>query len=647
MADIVNRGTAPNDGSGDDLRTAFGLVNERFQQLLGTLSQITWAPGLAIQATPARQWTVVAGQAYVATVNHIAAALFATDLSAGRWMAVDVTTLAANLAAQGGAAQVGVNDGYSGTVYATTQAFVSHVRARLPSAINLLTLLPEAIARDIMSGTATLAHGAAINTALAANAGKTILIPGEVGWEYSLETHVRVPNNTTLIGSGWPLFRRRTGAATYLMGALDVTQGAAGTRKNIFVTGIHFDGRRVGAVDVPARWCVYFTRTNGLTFVGNRGERAESDAFTFEFCNGLTVTHNECWDNVKPGLYFSCCDNVIEHSNMVRDCVQSISYGIGVASTWFSTFGPSVITNCPNGGYGFARDSQYCTLNGGRITHLGTEVESMPVGYQPYLDTVSRPGRAPADGTTTSGAHHITVNGTVIANSPPDKNAVNLRLSHDWTFNSVPISDHDRLGLSLQGSRRCKFNGSIMNVGKGLADMWSVRGVPLSGVNCDGLELNGVYIGDDQAVKTARGIAMSEPLTTGVSYIDVVVDLGAGQFPIFEDGTSAPSYRRGCQFGTTAKRGQPIWRDETSGRVLATTYTNTRRNAITVNVWLAQTGTNASCELLVDGVVQARSGATSSVGLEPFLTAQVPAGSNYRLNATNFTRTAWREAEEQ
>lgn len=114
MADIVNTGAAANDGSGDDLRTAFQLINERFQQLLGTLSQIAWAPGLAIQATPTRQWTVQAGQAYVAASNHIAGATFAADLAAGKWIAADVAQLTAALASNAdskGASLIGNQSG--------------------------------------------------------------------------------------------------------------------------------------------------------------------------------------------------------------------------------------------------------------------------------------------------------------------------------------------------------------------------------------------------------------------------------------------------------------------------------------------------------------------------------------------------------
>lgn len=121
MADIVNTGAAANDGSGDDLRTSFRLINERFQQLLGTLSQITWAPGLAIEATPARQWTIQSGQAYVATSNHIAGATFAADLAAGKWLAVDVAQLTIDLASDTGAGMVGFRQPGVGAVGRTLQ----------------------------------------------------------------------------------------------------------------------------------------------------------------------------------------------------------------------------------------------------------------------------------------------------------------------------------------------------------------------------------------------------------------------------------------------------------------------------------------------------------------------------------------------
>jgi len=107
MTDVVNTGLAADDGTGDNLRTAMQLINQRFRHILGTLSQITWSPGLAISATPLRQWTVVDGQAYAATSNHIAGATFAADLAAGRWVSLDVMQLTADLAAPDGISLVG------------------------------------------------------------------------------------------------------------------------------------------------------------------------------------------------------------------------------------------------------------------------------------------------------------------------------------------------------------------------------------------------------------------------------------------------------------------------------------------------------------------------------------------------------------
>lgn len=132
MPDIVNTGTAADTGTGDELRTAFTRINERFQQLLGTLSQITWAPGLAIQATPAREWTVVGGQAYVAASNHIAGATFAADLAAGRWLAADVAQLIFDLASTGagkGGDLVASNDGAGGSLWTTVAGFIEHVQS--------------------------------------------------------------------------------------------------------------------------------------------------------------------------------------------------------------------------------------------------------------------------------------------------------------------------------------------------------------------------------------------------------------------------------------------------------------------------------------------------------------------------------------
>lgn len=94
---IVNTGQTANDGTGDTLREAFRLIEQRLNDIIGITEQITWSTGLAVQATPVRQWTVQSGQAYAAASNHTAGASFAADLAAGRWVSVDALALASRL----------------------------------------------------------------------------------------------------------------------------------------------------------------------------------------------------------------------------------------------------------------------------------------------------------------------------------------------------------------------------------------------------------------------------------------------------------------------------------------------------------------------------------------------------------------------
>lgn len=91
---ITELPTATGASDATPLSQVLALMQEHF----GFLSQITWAPGLAIEATPTRQWTIQSGQAYVATSNHIASATFAADLAAGKWLAVDLLQFEADLA---------------------------------------------------------------------------------------------------------------------------------------------------------------------------------------------------------------------------------------------------------------------------------------------------------------------------------------------------------------------------------------------------------------------------------------------------------------------------------------------------------------------------------------------------------------------
>jgi hypothetical protein len=116
MPDIVNTGQAANDGTGDPLRIAFQQINVGFNRQrdevnAGFSAQMAemerrfneagmllvrrgeWAPGVLYEAYPRREWVTSGGQAYVAASNHTSGPVFADDLTAGRWMAVDVAQL--------------------------------------------------------------------------------------------------------------------------------------------------------------------------------------------------------------------------------------------------------------------------------------------------------------------------------------------------------------------------------------------------------------------------------------------------------------------------------------------------------------------------------------------------------------------------
>ena len=245
MADIVNRGSAANDGTGDDLRSAFGLINARFQELLGTLSQITWTTGLAITATPLRQWTVVSGQAYVATSNHTAGATFAADLAAGKWLAVDVAQLITDLAEADGAALVGADDGAGGSLWTTVAGFVSRLVSSAGAAVvGFVQAGVGAVVRTVQfklrlvlnvedfGADGTLAgDSAAIKAAIVAAAGRPVILqPRRYLWDETTLT----ADNVRLWGSGMPTVNSaRTaleGAGTIIQGTLNFTGSAVDLR---------------------------------------------------------------------------------------------------------------------------------------------------------------------------------------------------------------------------------------------------------------------------------------------------------------------------------------------------------------------------------------------------------------------------------
>lgn len=124
MTDIINTGTAANAGNGDPLRAAFIAINQKFTEL-SLYPRGAWAASTAYTVTPRREWVTSSGTAYVATVNHTSGNSFATDLAAGKWLALDVAQLITDFAAPGGSSLVGYD---GGTVQAVLDGAVSMQR---------------------------------------------------------------------------------------------------------------------------------------------------------------------------------------------------------------------------------------------------------------------------------------------------------------------------------------------------------------------------------------------------------------------------------------------------------------------------------------------------------------------------------------
>lgn len=122
MSDVVNTGAADNDGRGDRLRSAFQRINVRLQEMLGLFTRRgVWATGVAYKASPARDWVIQGGQAYAAVQDHTSG-VFATDLAAGKWIAVDLLQLTNDLYASTGAGIVGFIQSAAGAVARTVQS---------------------------------------------------------------------------------------------------------------------------------------------------------------------------------------------------------------------------------------------------------------------------------------------------------------------------------------------------------------------------------------------------------------------------------------------------------------------------------------------------------------------------------------------
>jgi hypothetical protein len=173
----VDIGNAPNDNQGDPLRQAFDKINQRFQELrIFVSNRGDWMPNTAYTADPNRDWVIVDGVGYLATINHVSGATFAADLAAGKWVdadsvnalvaaqdaQADVDALRADLASTtsgNGAELVGFKQAGTGAVDRTA---LSKMRERV-SVFDFMT--PAQIA-DVQSGAGEMNVTAAIQAAI-------------------------------------------------------------------------------------------------------------------------------------------------------------------------------------------------------------------------------------------------------------------------------------------------------------------------------------------------------------------------------------------------------------------------------------------------------------------------------------------------
>lgn len=192
---ITELPTATGASDATPLSQVLALMQER----LGFLSQITWAPGLAIEATPTRQWTVVAGQAYVATSNHVAGATFAADLAAGFWLAVDAMQVLADLASTAsgkGAEMVAFKPVGAGAVDRT-------VSDKLREFVSV---------KDFGAiGDGVTGESAAIQSAINSGHGDVYIPNGE----YLIDADIIVPNNVCIRFSKKAVFKASANGRTF------------------------------------------------------------------------------------------------------------------------------------------------------------------------------------------------------------------------------------------------------------------------------------------------------------------------------------------------------------------------------------------------------------------------------------------------
>jgi hypothetical protein len=164
-SDIVNRGQAANDGTGDALRNAFGYINTRFQQLLGRLNyRGDWVAGTVYNGGTARDWFTESGTAYIVTTTHTAG-VFADDLAAGLFASQDAAQILLDLATPG--------TGTGGEMVATdidnvpsAAGGVGWAIQSMFSGVSVLKAIPVAEWDAIRDGTSTYDATAAIQSVI-------------------------------------------------------------------------------------------------------------------------------------------------------------------------------------------------------------------------------------------------------------------------------------------------------------------------------------------------------------------------------------------------------------------------------------------------------------------------------------------------
>lgn len=389
---------------------------------------------------------------------------------------------------------------------------------------------------------------AAIQSALNAGAGKLVYFPAGT---YLVGTTLKVPSSTTVRGQGRDAttIKRKSGAAIWLMENADrATTG----NTDISVSGLTFDGARTGTTDIPTRWGCYFSRMARLTVSECAFKSCDSDGLTIEFTNNATVVNNRCTDNVKVGIYLSCCDHVIVSENTVSDCLTSVAYGIALACCWYCTVSANVLWGIPNYGIGLGRDSRYNIIDGNTAEGLGTESEVIPAGYATYLATVTRPGGGTAGDGISYTAYNNTISNNVFSNTvtTDDRNGMRLSQAHRNLIIGNTIGEHGRCGIYLYQSTDNTISGNhIFNVGKHTVYHFGILADGGGGVYCDRTHITNNLITDTQGVQTTYGLQVVG--TTCANVLVAFNRFAVTNYPLYEDGSTATLRKFGNVLSST------------------------------------------------------------------------------------------------